>query len=252
MSNYGRARRNATSADFGRRHPRLTAAIGLVLFLGMLALVCSQIVHGTYLGASWIVSVAAGLAGALALTAALVVTIRRKVRWPGPARVAATVLALGSLGGFRYPFPVGPYDSVQAFFNVVHAVSLGFSVPVVLGIAVVMLYALIVKRRAPQQATVTQDAVFPARLRFPEIAGAKWQKGALVVADGQVAWVAMGGHALVDLTAACQTPFAESGGRSRRTTLPTAEGRAEIDLSPKRLADLTGSARILGSASREQ
>src|SRR5215472_12765925 len=43
----------------------------------------------------------------------------------------------------RYPFPLGPYGRVQAFFNVVHAALLGYAAVTYTGLVVLLTYVLI-------------------------------------------------------------------------------------------------------------
>jgi hypothetical protein len=78
--------------------------------------------------------------------------------------------------------------------------------------------------------------------QFPGATAATWRAGRLIAADGTVRWLSRKGDAEVDLTAACEAPAMPSAGaqsrQPRTTTLATASGLVEVDVSPRALAAL--------------
>jgi hypothetical protein len=67
--------------------------------------------------------------------------------------MAWLVLGLVSASAIRFPFPRGPYGSVQAFFNVVHAALLGYEAVTCAAIVALLGYLLVRFRgRAHSQA----------------------------------------------------------------------------------------------------
>ena len=158
------ARRQERAREFGRRHPRLTIVIGCAFLACVIAICAVQIRHGTYLGRGWLIAVWAGVASAALLSAAALVSRRRRQSSAlGPFGVAWLVLALISASAIRYPFPVGPYGSVQAFFNVVHAVLLGYEAVTCLALVILMAYGLVRLQRRPGPRSGTARA--PGRHR---------------------------------------------------------------------------------------
>ena len=160
------------------------------------------------------------------------------------------VLGLVSASAIRFPFPRGPYDSVQAFFNVVHAALVGCEAVICAGIVALLGYVLVrFGNRARSQAVraghAPGHAGLPARLRFPGATAATWRAGRLIAADGTVRWLSRTGDAEVDLTAACQAPVMLSAGaqsrQPRTTALTSASGLVEVDVSPRALAALARS-----------
>jgi drug/metabolite transporter (DMT)-like permease len=138
-----RARRQARAQEFGRRHPRLTVGIVCVLLAGAVAVCAFQLGHGTYLGRTWLIAAAAGIATAIVLGAAAAISNRRHGPALGRLEWAWTILAVLSASSLRLPFPVGPYDGVQAFFNVVHATLLGYAVVSYTALTALLAYVLI-------------------------------------------------------------------------------------------------------------
>jgi hypothetical protein len=158
--------------------------------------------------------------------------------------------------GQQVPVPRGRYDRVQAAFNVVHAALLGYEAVACTVIVVLLGYLLVRVRGAPGQSVrvgarpsgraghTPRRVGLPARLRFPA-AAATWRAGLLIAADGTVRWRSRTGDAEVDLTAACQAPAllpaADQARQPRTTTLATASGLVEVDVSPRALASLARS-----------
>jgi hypothetical protein len=218
-----------------------------------------QLRYGTYLGRGWVIAAVAGIAAAAGLSAAALISAWR--HGSGSAVIAWLVLMLVSESAIRFPFPVGPYGSVQAFFNVVHAALLGCGGVTSAGIVVLLAYLLVrvwglpgrgvlqqpPVRSSTARAGYARDYGLPARLRFPAAAAATWRAGRLLAADGTVTWLSRTGDVEVDLTSACQALLVlPADGRKRQprtTTLATADGLAEIDVSPRALATLTSSLR---------
>jgi hypothetical protein len=71
------------------------------------------------------------------------ISIRRHGGVLSGAVVTWLVLGLVSASAIRFPFPQGPYDSVQAFFNVVHAALLGCEAVICAGIVAPLGYLLV-------------------------------------------------------------------------------------------------------------
>jgi hypothetical protein len=247
---------------FGVRHPRLAGVIVCALLAGVIAVCGLQLSYGTYLGRGWVIAALAGMAAAAGVSAAALVSIRRHGGELSGAVMTWLVLGLASASAIRFAFPRGPYGSVQAFFNVVHAALLGYEAVTCAAIAAPFGYLLVRYRgRARSQAIragrapglagragrAPGGAGLPARLRFRGATAATWQAGRLIVADGTVRWRSRKGDAEVDLTAACQAPAMLSASalarQPRTTTLTTASGLAEVDVSPRVLAALARSLR---------
>jgi hypothetical protein len=163
------------------------------------------------------------------------------------------VLSLVSVSAIRYPFQQGPYGGVQAFFNVAKAFLLGYEAVTLAAVVALSTYLLLRpgglarKHAAPNQAAPNQAVHAPglrARLRFPGAKAATWRAGRLIAANGTVTWLSLNGDAEVDLTSACQSlPMRLADGRGRqprKTTLATARGLAEVDVSPTVLSALVG------------
>jgi hypothetical protein len=245
--------------EFGERHPRLTAVMGSVLLAGVAAVCGYQLSYGTYLGRGWLIAAAGGMATAAVLSAAVLISSQRGVLPLYRAVMAWVVLGVMSASSIGYPFPVGPYGSVQAFFNVVHAALLGYEAVTCAAITSLLVCGLarslgVDGRVPPQQAPVLVWTArghgpdyggLPARLRFPEAENTTWRAGRLIAASGSVAWLSWKGDVGVDLTPACRALLmSPEDGRKRQprtTTLATAHGMAEVDVSPKALKTLAGS-----------
>lgn len=241
MGGDRRARRQQRAQEFGARHPHLTLVIVCALLVGVVAVCCYQLSYGTYLGLGWVVAAVAGMVAAAGFAAAMLIRWRRRRLVTGRLLLAWVVLTLMSASSIRYPFPQGPYGSVQAFFNVVHAALLGYeAVTCTALIALFVCTAVALQLRARgrgQAARAGQGARLPARLRSAVAEQATWRAGHLIAANGTVTWRSLKGDAQVDLTAACQAlPVPPAGARGRQprtTTLGTADGLVELDVSPK-------------------
>ncbi len=246
--------------ELGKRHPRLTAVIVSVLLAGAAAACGFQLSYGTYLGRAWLIAAVGGIAAAAGLSAASLISIRRHGGATGRVVVAWAVLGLMSATALRYPFPVPPYGSVQAFFNVVHAALLGYEAVTSAVILSLLAYQLTRLRGAPGRVPPQQSPVhgwaarggqepdyggLPARLRFPGAEDATWRAGRLIAASGSVAWLSQEGNVGVDLTSACHALLmSPTDGRKRQprtTTLATNRGLAEVDVSPRALQTLASS-----------
>jgi len=252
---WGRER----AREIGRRNPRLMSVIGCILVAGVIATCGYQLSHGTYLGRGWVIAALAGIAAAAGVSAAALISIRR--HGSDRAFIAWLVLTLVSASAIRFPFPAGPYGSVQALVNVVHAALLGSEAVTAGGIVSLLAYFLVRSRSLPSRAVVQQPPVrsatsraeyardygLPARLRFPWAEAATWRAGRLIATNGRVTWVSRKGDVEVDLTAACQALLVlPTNGRQRQprtTTLATADGLAEVDVSPRALETVAGSLR---------
>lgn len=245
MGSHRRARRQGRAQDFGARHPRLTLVIACALLAGVTAVCGEQLSYGTYLGRGWVIVALAGMATAAGLSAAALISNRRHSPAAGRAAMAWLVLALASASAIKFPFPQGPYDSVQAFFNVVHAALLGYEAVTCTAIVALLTYLLLRPRaRARGQAA---RAGLPARLRFPGAKAATWRAGRLIAANDTVTWLSRNGDAEVDLTPAClalpMLPADAYGRQPRKTMLATANGLVEVNVSPAALAALVRSLR---------
>jgi hypothetical protein len=241
--------------EFGERHPRFAVIIGCAALAGIIAVCGLQLGYGTYLGLGWMIAALGGMATAAGVTAWMLISIRRGRGMLDPAGATWLLLWLVSASGIRLPFPRGPYGRVQAVVNVVHAAMLGYEAATFTAIVAVLGYLLVRSRGRPRSQAVRAAHApgragpapgrpgLPARLRFPEATAAAWRAGRVIVADGTVRWLARNGDAEVDLTAACQDPVMLSAARQprqpRTTTLATAGGPAEVDVSPRALAALT-------------
>jgi hypothetical protein len=262
LGSYRRARRQERAPEFGRRHPSLALVICCVLLAGVTATCGYQLSYGTYLGRGWLIAGLGGIATAAGLSAAALISTRRHGGAIGRAVMAWLVLTLMSASAVRYPFPVGPYGSVQAFFNVVHAALLGYEAVTCAVLISLLAYQLTRLRGLPGRAPLRQPPVrsstaragnapghggLPASLRFPGTEGATWRAGRLIAANGTVTWLSRKGDVEVDLTSACQALLTlPTDGRKRQprtTTLATADGLAEVGVSPRALETLASSLR---------
>jgi hypothetical protein len=249
-----RARRQRWAQDFGARHPRLALAIVCVLLAGVIVVCGYQLRYGTYLGHGWVIAALAGMATAVGLSAAALISIRRHGGVGGHVLIAWLVLTLASASAIKYPFPRGPYGSVQAFFNMVHAVLLGYEAVTSMAIVALLAYALAHALLHPRARARIRTAhaehapsrvELPARLRFPGAEAVTWRAGRLIAGNGTVTWLSRKGDVEVDLTSACQAPLmppTEARKRQpRTTTLATASGLVEVDVSPIALETLASS-----------
>lgn len=253
MGRDRRPRRRGRAQEFGARYPRLALVIACILLAAVIALYGLQLSYGTYLGRGWVIAAVAGMVTAAGLIAAVLISYRRHSLAADRLGLAWLVLALMSASGIRFPFPQGRYGSVQAFFDVVHAAMLGFEAVTCTAIIALMAYALLHPRararlRAARVARAGREpgrAEIPARLRFPGAESPTWRAGRLIAASGAVTWQSWKDGAEVDLTPACQAlpmlPAGRHGRQPRITTLATAGGLAEVDVSPKALAALAAS-----------
>ncbi len=178
--------------EFGVRHPRLAIVIACALLTGVIAVCGIQLSYGTYLGRGWVIAALAGMATAAGVSASALISTRRHGGVPSGAVMTWLVLGLVSASAIRFPFPRGPYGSVQAFFNVVHAALLGYEAVACAGIVALLGYLLLRSRdRARSQAVRAGHAPgraghapgragLPARLRFPGAAAATWRAGRLM------------------------------------------------------------------------
>jgi hypothetical protein len=193
----------------------------------------------------------AGMVTAAGLSAAALISSRRHSPATGWLMTAWLVLGLMSASAIRFPFPLGPYGRVQAFFNVVHAAMLGYEAVTCAAIIALSVYAALHPRvrsrsRAELAGHALARAVVPARLRFPGAQAATWRTGRLIAANGTVTWLSLSGDVEVDLTAACQAlpvPPVAAGRQPRETMLATANGLVEVDVPPAALVTLAGSLR---------
>lgn len=258
MGRSWRARVQGRAQEFGARHPSLAGVMVCVLPVGLVALCGLQLSYGLYLGRGWVIAALAGIATAAGVNTWALISIRRT---GGELDLAVTtwmVLGLVSAASaIRFPFPQGPYGSVQAVFNVVHAALLGYEAGTCAAIVVVPCYLLVRFRgRARSRAVpagpapgragpASGRAGLPARLRFPGATAATWRAGRLIAADGTVRWRSRTRDAEFDLTAACQDPAmlsaADQARQPRTTTLATPSGLVEVDVSPRALASLARS-----------
>jgi hypothetical protein len=219
----------------------------------VLAVCGYQLSYGTYLGRGWEIAALAGMATAAGVSASAVISRRRHGgTLGGRVLMVCWVLGAASASAIKFPFPLGPYGSVQAFFNVVHAALLGYEA--VTCAAIVALFAYLLPRSRGPAGMPTAPAWhargragLPARLRFPAAKEARWRAGQLTAVNGTVTWLSLNGDAEVDLTAGCQAmPALQAGahGRQPRTTmLATTSGVAEVDVSSRALAELARSLR---------
>ncbi|HUY45827.1 MAG TPA: hypothetical protein VMV92_08895 [Streptosporangiaceae bacterium] len=259
MRSGRRARRQGRAREFGARHPRLSLVIVCALLACVIAVCGYQLSYGTYLGRAWGIAALAGMAAAAGLNALALVSTRRHRLAAGRVVIAWLVLVVASASAIKFPFPQGPYGSVQAFFNVAHAALLGYEAVTCAAIVALFAYLLLRSRararrpaaragHAPRRAGHAPGrAGLPARLRFPAAKAAPWRAGRLIAANGRVTWLSLNGDADVDLTSACQAlptlPAAAHGRQPRTTMLATASGVAEVDVSPRALAELVRSLR---------
>lgn len=248
--------------EFGKRHPRLAAVIGSVLLACVTALCGAQLSYGTYLGRGWLIAAVGGIATAAGLSAAAMISIRRHGDATGRVVMAWGVLGVMSASALWYPFPVGPYGSVQAYFNVVHAALLGYEAVTCAVIISLLVYVhrptrlrgvpgRVPLQRSPGRGWTARGGRepdyggLPARLRFPAAQDATWRAGRLIAASGSVAWLSREGDVGVDLTSACQAllmlPADGLSRQPRTTTLATTRGLAEVDVSPRALKTLASS-----------
>jgi len=252
-----RARVQGRAREFGARHPSLGGVIVCALPVGLVALCGLQLSYGLYLGRGWVIAALAGMATAAGVNAWALISVRRT---GGELDLAVTtwmVLGLASASAIRFPFPQGPYGSVQAVFNVVHAALLGYEAVTCAAIVAVPCYLLVRYRgRARSRAVPAGHAPgraghapgrdrLPARLRSPGATATTWRAGQLIAADGTVRWRSRTRDAEFDLTAACQDPAmlsaADQARQPRTTTLATPSGLVEVDVSPRALASLARS-----------
>jgi hypothetical protein len=246
LRSYRRARRLQWAQEFGARHPRLALVICCVLLTGVLAACGYQLSYGTYLGRGWMIAAAAGMATSAGLSAATLISNRRHSPATGWLMTAWLVLGLISASAIRFPFPLGPYGRVQAFFNAVKAALLGYEAMTCAGIIALMAYVLLHPRarsrsRAARARHGLARAVVPARLRFPEAQAATWRAGRLIAANGTVTWLSLNGDVEVDLTAACQAlPVLPAAAlrQPRETMLATANDTVEVDVPAAALVAL--------------
>jgi hypothetical protein len=248
-----RARRQGRAREFGVRHPRLTLVIACVILACVIAICGYQLSYGTYLGRGWEIAALAGIATATGVNASAVISRRRHGGTLGSrVLIVYWVLGVASASAIKFAFPLGPYGSVQAFFNVVHAALLGYEAVTCAAIIALLGYAF-PRARGPAGMPAAPAwhargrAGLPARLRFPAAKEARWRAGRLTAVNGTVMWLSLNGDAEVDLTAGCQAmPAVQAGahGRQPRTTvLATTSGVAEVDVSPRALAELARSLR---------
>jgi hypothetical protein len=254
--------RRERAREFGRRHPCLTLVIICAFLAGLIAVCAFQLRYGAYLGRSWLIAAVAGMASAAVLIAVLIIR-RHRPAFLGRFEMAWLGLWVLSTWSIRYPFPLGPYGSVQAFFNVAHAAQLGYEAVTNATIVSLLVYLLIRRRGLPGRAVLRRAPVgaaatarlwhapdrggLAARLRFPSARSTTWRAGRVIAANGTVTWLSLNGDAEVDLTSAChalQMQATDTHQRQpRTTTLVTANGIAEVDLSPIALRTLASSLR---------
>jgi hypothetical protein len=152
-----RALRQNRAQEFGRLHPRLTVIMTSVVLAGLIAICAFQIRHGTYLGAGWLVAAVAGMAAAAALgPAALISNLRHRPTVDGLG-IGWTVLTAGSAWSLTFPFPVGRYGSVQAFFNMVHAILLGYAAVSYAALIALFAFLIIHTGSLPSRAELRQQ-----------------------------------------------------------------------------------------------
>ncbi len=195
------ARRQERAYEFGRRHPRLTGVIFCVFLAGLIAICAEQIRHGTYLGGGWLIAVLAGMASAAVLTAAALISSRRHNPASGRFERAWLVLGVMSVSAIGYPFPLGPYGSVQAFFNVVHAALLGYEAVTLTAFIALLAYVLIRLRGLPGRAVLERPPVRAAgRHGLPDDTG-QLPRRQMPRVHGWPGWVLAGAVAVAGLVA---------------------------------------------------
>jgi hypothetical protein len=193
-----RARRHSRAQDFGARHPRLAFVIICALQAGVIAVCGYQLSYGTYLGHGWVIAALAGMAAAAGLSAAVLVSNQRQTPAAGRVLIAWLVLSLASASGIAFPFPQGPYGSVVAFLNVLHAALLGYEAVVSMAVIALLAYVLLRPRgharsraarracagpcRAPRQAQVLRTGGGDLAGRAPDRRG---RHGDVAVPEGR-------------------------------------------------------------------
>jgi hypothetical protein len=234
------------------RHPRLSLVILCALLAGVIAICGYQLRFGTYMGHGWVIGALAGMATAAGLSAAALASNRRHSPAAGRFLIAWLVLGLASASGIAFPFPQGPYGSVQAIFNVAHAALLGYEAVISTAILALFAYVLLHPRgharsQVARAGHAPGRAGLPARLRFPGAQAATWRAGRLIAANDAVTWLSWNGDAEVDLTSACQAlpmlPADAHGRQPRKSMLATASGPVEVDVSSQALAAMVRSLR---------
>ncbi|HEX8007543.1 MAG TPA: hypothetical protein VF482_14080 [Trebonia sp.] len=235
----------------------MTLVIGCALLAGVIAVCGFQLSYGTYLGSDWKIAALGGMAAAVGLSAAVLMSRRRHGPAAGRFEKAWLLMGVVSASAIRYPFPQGRYGRVQAFFNVWHAALLGYEAVICTAIVALLAYLPLRPRlRARSRAAgyarnraahaghaLMGRATFPARLRFLAAQPATWRAGRLTFANGTVTWLSQNGDVEVDLTSACQPlPMlpVNAQRQPRSTVLATADGFVEVDLSPAVLVELVG------------
>lgn len=232
-------------AQFQARHPYGAVAMAGVLYLAILAGVVGELIHGTYLGATWALYGVAGFAVATGLTALAALAGRRS--WRGRRWIGSGVAIIGvlSMYSLRFAFPRRPYDGAVAVFGVdLHAALLGYAL-VVATASAVLVARTIPRARALKllgPAGQAREGGFPARVRFLHWKKSRtWHHGYIRIADGDISWHSADGSRTLPLTKACQSLAAQPpGARSRRraTLIKYSDARILVDVPRKVLVAL--------------
>jgi hypothetical protein len=165
---------------FGLRYPRLTISVVCILLGGFVAACSNELSEGTYLGAYWLICAVAGMAAAAGFSAVVLTHRRRRGHAAGRLTVAWSVLTLvtmPSITAFPFPhnslFPPPSPDAlaVQKFFNVVHAVMLGYTT--MSFTALIILLVCLAVRRGPRWRS-QQAKTQPGRSVRAPASGATW------------------------------------------------------------------------------
>jgi hypothetical protein len=238
-------RKRLDQALFQARHPYGAVAIGGVLYLAILAGAVAELIHGSYLGVTWVLYGVAGFAVAAGLTALAALAGRRgwrARRWIGPGAAITGAMSLYSL---KFAFPHQPYDGVVAVLGVdLHAALLGYAL-VAATVPAVMIARTVPRARAWKllgPAGQARQGGLPARVRFLHWKKSRtWHYGSIGIADGEISWHAADGSRTLPFTSACQSLAAQPpGARSRRraTLIRYNDGRILVDVPRKVLAAL--------------
>lgn len=135
----------------GQRHPRVGMGVGCIALTGFLAACANELSDGTYLGAYWLICAVAGMTAAAGMSVAVLISRRRRNRAAGRLTVAwvvLTVVTMPAITAFPFPhnslFPAPSPNvlAVQRFFNVVHAVMLGYTAMSCTALLVLLVYLI--------------------------------------------------------------------------------------------------------------
>jgi hypothetical protein len=238
-------RKRLDQALFQARHPYGAVAIAGVLYLAILVDAVGKLIHGSYLGVTWVLYGVAGFAVAAGFTALAALAGRRGWRgrrWIGSGAAIIGVLSMYSL---KFAFPQPPYDGEMAVFGVdLHAALLGYAL-VAATVPAVMMVRTVPRARAWKllgPAGQARQGGLPARVRFLHWKKSRtWHYGYIRSADGEISWHSADGSRTLPFTNACQSLAAQPpGARSRRraTLIRYSNARILVDVPRKVLAAL--------------